>query len=632
MTIHISKTAHTLWLTLVCLMTLFTYPALELSAQTLFPCSPTIEDDYGVCTHITRPTFDFQIRDRELELTSQTGIKWVRSDLDFGNYFGSPDDEDPRIFDAVMQSCQEHQTNLLGILTWMGRWPWFDENYGVYVRKLAQRYDGRIRYWEALNEVNLFRDKHQLEDNYLRSLRTTYETLKAVNPSNQVLLSGLAEVTTDFLPELSKRGAHRYFDVMNFHSYLPPEALIPSFHRIDSVMRHDGWSKPVWLTECGMHTAESGKSSLGFFNDLLPEALSRLGINESKTCVGILRDQASGFLALTEEEEELYIQPYCKRARSVSFSELSQLNAKQLPVLIASKGEYFPASQFPILVDYVRRGGTIVLCGGMPFYYDSGSEAGTVYHRKETGTSLYQQLHMSPQNAWNDNRNGEKLSETPTVVQRARDAGFTYQWTFSENSPARYLSADNLHQGDSLISLITAGSEKLQGTVAGIYRLRSDMTGNIIFQTRMYSMLLPNRETEQARRVARIYLLAFAHGISKVFWYNLRSRENDKTYSEDCFGLIHADFSEKPSMQAYRTLVAMCPEGSTRPKLEITEGLYQCSWTRPDGTRVRAIWSPEQSVDFPLGKFKGQILDYLGNPLPHRKKLRVQSGVIFLVG
>lgn len=604
------------------------------TAQVLFPCSPTIGDDYGVCTHITRTWADFDIRDRELDLTRHTGMGWVRSDLDFGSYFGSPTEEDPRLFDAVLKSCDEHHTGLLGILTWLGKLPWLDDNYSTYVRRLAQRYDRRIRYWEALNEVNLFHEKAGLEDNYMKCLRTTYETLKSVNPDNQVLLSGLAEVNSDFLSQLSQRGAQRYFDVMNFHSYLSPEDLIPSFHRIDSVMRRDGWSKPVWLTECGMHTADPGNSSLGFFNDLLPEALHRLGVREEKTCIGILRDHDTGYISMTEEEEQLYLQPYCKQTRGVSFSELTKVKVRQMPVLMASKGEYFPAAQFPVLVDYVRRGGTIILCGGMPFYYDSGNEAGTIYNRRETGTSLYQQLHMSPQNAWNDTRTGEKLTDLPTVVRRCSDATFNYQWTFSENSPARYLSANNLHTGDSLISLISAGTETLQGTVAGIYKLRSDLKGNIIFQTRMYSMLLPDREAEQARRVARIYLLAFAHGISKVFWYNLRSREEDKSYSEDCFGLIHADFSEKPSMQAYRALVKMCPEGSTRPQLDVTSaqaGLYQCQWTRPDGSKVRAVWSPEHTVTLPLKHFNGKAFDHLGSPLRCKKSVRVGSAVIYLV-
>ncbi len=604
----------------------------QLSAQWLFPCGTKIQDDYGVCTHITRPRWDFDIRDKELDLTRSVGIRWIRSDLDFGNYFGSLTEEDPRVFDQVLNSCETHDTQLLGILTWKGKWPWQDPDYSKYIEKLALHYDGRIRYWEALNEVNLFKQKEHLVEDYAQTLQTTYETLKRVNPQNQVTLSGLAEVTTDFIFQLSALGAHKYFDVMNFHSYLAPEALIPSFHRIDSVMKRDGWQKPVWLTECGMHTAQSMNSSEGFFQDMLPHALLRLGIKEQKTCIGVLRDNDLGYHALTDEETDLYIRPYCKKVQDVSFMELATCNVKRLPVLITSKNEYFPAKQFPILLDYVRRGGTIVLCGGMPFYYDANNEAGTYYNRKELGTSLYHQLHMSPQNAWNDPTSGEKLTEIPTVVKPCDDAAFTYQWEFSTNSPARYLSSARLQAGDSLVSLIKAGTEHLQGTVAGIYKLNSDLKGNIVFQTRMYAMQLPNREAEQARRVARLYLLAFSHGISKVFWYNLRSKENDLTYSEDCFGLIHADFTEKPAMQAYRTLVQMCPEGSTRPVLSVEGDIYKCQWERPDGKHVTALWTTHKHVTHSLPKFNGTIYNHLGATIkPRQHILKLHGGVTYLV-
>ena len=612
-----------------------------LVSQTVFPCSTIIEDDYGVCTHITRKWMDFDIRDRELALTHQTGISWVRSDLDFGTYLSSRGEEDPSTFDAVLNSCDAYSTHLLGILTGLGKRPWHDPNYAELVHKLAQRYDGRISHWEVLNEVNLIPEEGPLDSLYVSTLRSTYETLKRVNGNNQVLLSGLAEVTSDFLSDISQKGAYRYFDIMNFHSYLPPESLIPSFERIDSVMRRDGWKKPVWFTECGMHTAESGRSSEGFFTDMLPCALRRIGIDEQKTCIGVLRDAGTGYNVLSDEETDVLLRPYCRQVRSLSFDELAGISIRKMPVLIATRGELFPAETFPTLVDYVRRGGTIVLCGGMPFYYDAACDADIYYQRKEMGTSLYAQLHMSPQNAWNVGPTDEKLTEMPSVVLLADDADYTYQWTFDKESPARYLSADNLQQGDTLISLIRAGTPHIQGSVAGIYKLDSDLHGNIIFQTRMYASLLADREQEQARRLPRIYLLSYAYGISKVFWYNLRSRENDLSYSEDCFGLIHADFSEKPSMQAYRTLVKVCPKGSTRPQLTIErqdgstthDPIYRCCWQMPDGTPVTALWTAHAAVPYKIKSFRGKITDHLGRPLKAKHhSIKVSPCVTYLIG
>ena len=169
--------------------------------------------------------------------------------------------------------------------------------------------------------------------------------------------------------------------------------------------------------------------------------------------------------------------------------------------------------------------------------------------------------------------------------------------------------------------------------MAGIYRLGSDLRGNVIFHTRMYAMPCPDKEAEQARRVARIHLLAFANGVEKVFWYNLRSREADPYEKEDCFGLIHKDFSEKPALQAYRTLTSMLPSGSQRPTVQCRDGIFHATWQRPDGKRVHALWNQlgRKRVKSPV-KSPYLVLDHLGNPLPRRRStLTVSDGVTFIV-
>ena len=96
---------------------------------------------------------------------------------------------------------------------------------------------------------------------------------------------------------------------------------------------------------------------------------------------------------------------------------------------------------------------------------------------------------------------------------------------------------------------------------------------------------------EQARRLPRIYLTAFAYGINKVFWYEIRSEEIDSYYSEHHFGLLHADLRPKPAFKAYETLIQMCPDRSTRPTLSVFGENYLASWITPKGETVYAAWS-----------------------------------------
>ncbi|MGN1255647.1 MAG: hypothetical protein ACI4UA_00610, partial [Bacteroidaceae bacterium] len=94
------------------------------SVALLFPCSPALDNPYGVCTHITRRWMDYPIRDRELALAKEVGIGWVRSDYDFGTAFGNVRDFHPQVFDDVSSSCQAYSQQFLGILTWFGKYPW----------------------------------------------------------------------------------------------------------------------------------------------------------------------------------------------------------------------------------------------------------------------------------------------------------------------------------------------------------------------------------------------------------------------------------------------------------------------------------------------------------------------------
>ena len=590
-----------------------------------------MESPYGVCTHITRPGFDYEIRDRELSVTHQAGIRWVRSDLDFHNAFRSHDEFNPSLFNNVLASTEAHDTRLLGILTWLGRKPWDDAHYVRYLEQLAHQYDGRITHWEMLNEVNLFRDTDSLCRRYVGSLRLAYETLKRMNPANVVLTSGFAELPEPFISDFSSMGGWRYCDIFNFHSYFAPEGLIPCFERLYTYMQRDGWHRPVWLTECGMHTARQENESSAFFTDLLPAALVRIGIHPGRATVGFLCDRATGYYALTDEEAEVLLRPFCRRVVPCSLSALATLSVHKVPVLVATREEYFPFRYFPDLVDYVRRGGTIVLAGGMPFYYDAPTPDATYFHRKTLGTSLYSHLHMSEAALRQDPVTGETLTETPPFSGRTGEAASTYEWKPTASSPARYLGNANLASGDTLIPLVVAGTEHLRHPIAGIYRLHSDLRGNIIFQTRMYAPVSTDREAEQARRVARIYLIAFAYGVDKVFWYNLRSREDDPYYSEHCFGLLHRDFSEKPSMQAYRTLVRMCPEGSTRPKLTVADGLYRAVWHQPDGTEVTALWSPNGTRQVEMSGLRHlHLFNHMGTPIPARgHRIAVGAGVVY---
>lgn len=141
-------------------------------------------------------------------------------------------------------------------------------------------------------------------------------------------------------------------------------------------------------------------------------------------------------------------------------------------------------------------------------------------------------------------------------------------------------------------------------------------------------------EEQQAIWLPRIYLISFACGVDKVFWYKSRSRELDANALEDNFGLWHKDYTPKPAYYSYQFLTKMCPHHSIRPQLTRYGDIFLASWRRPDRTKVWAIWcrKGDSSINFESrGKFtiydmNGHIISITG------EKLKVSSSVIYIVG
>lgn len=420
---------------------------------------------------------------------------------------------------------------------------------------------------------------------------------------------------------------------MNFHVYpLDEEQLVNKLNAIKVNMLKYNWSKPVWISEVGMHTEQVKTNNTNeiFFKKVVPQALKTLGVKLNGLNYGFIQDVDNKYITLNVDEVKEYMLDKGACPYPVTFAQLKSLNAKEVPVLVATHDESFPSEYFPYILDFVRRGGTVILPYGVPFYYNRTSSG-----LKSVGEIYAKQLHIGELFWWTDEAKKLKAPETPTIVKPNSKFGYSYTFEFDKKTgrTARYLTEDNLHGKDKMTTITIAGNDSYKGAVAAVYRLNSELKGSIIIQTRVRTVSNFNKENEQARILPRLYLTSFAYGVDKVFWYKFRSCELDSTYSEDNFGVVHKDLSPKPAFYAYKTMTAMCPSGSTRPTLTINGDIYTSTWTKPDGTKVSAIWSPNGTcyTDLPMKGVK--IYDYLGKPIRQQRKgkLLITSGVTYLV-
>lgn len=217
-----------------------------------------------------------------------------------GNYYD---------YDRGLKAALDNNIQVLGLLTygpgWNDRQPppaTFEEilpYWRDFVRDIARRYKGKIRYWEIGNEQNspLFWskvDKQATAPNaadYVKLLKIAHEEIKSIDPQNQVILGGLAPNHPEnqdyfaYLNEIYQAGGWSYFDMVAIHPYRAPhrpELAIPcqewpQFCSSYDVQNHQlgnrrqsrtfieemkavetlmtSWgSKPIWLTEMGWAT------------------------------------------------------------------------------------------------------------------------------------------------------------------------------------------------------------------------------------------------------------------------------------------------------------------------------------------------------------------------------------------
>lgn len=126
-----------------------------------------------------------------------------------------------------------------------------------YVRTVAERYKGRIRYYELWNEPNLRDFYSGGVETMLQLARETYAILKQVDSQNQLAAPATTEggKQLEWLERYLALGGGQFMDVLSHHFYVPreaPEKMLSMVQDVRKIMaRHGVANKPLWNTESG---------------------------------------------------------------------------------------------------------------------------------------------------------------------------------------------------------------------------------------------------------------------------------------------------------------------------------------------------------------------------------------------
>ena len=575
--------------------------------EPVFPCSEKLEYPYGLTSEITRRKGEFDMRDESVDKLLKSGTDWVRLPMYWDAFY-----YDGRFvyktYDAAMETMRFTPFPVLGIIS-----PSYDRKvnawsepavFANYVKELCFRYRQYISVWEIMPGMDYawFNGSKLTPQQFYTTLRGVNAILKAANPDNKLVLGALNRVRSSFLDTLCKYEGYKYFDIMSFVSYGDAESIVGQANGLKRTMTKYGFQKPVWLTSVYYGTAPVGHTSDGFWEEVVPAALAESGISLKKAEVAVVTGFRRGVPALNEHQINRYLKGRFKNVRLIANYEISGLDPAKIPVLIP--GRNVPSSD---IARYLEKGGTVILEEPL---WPSVTHVGVLNGLSAEAGSL-------------------GAPAMPTMLKAAKGYDFRYSWEFSKSRTARYLTGDNLQDGDRMIPLMVAGNNEFEAPVIAMYRLAKG--GTVIVQSRKGTLPFVDREEEQARRIARVHLISFACGVDKVFWNGLRSQEADVARQSQYGGLYHADMSPKPASIAYSVLTTMLPSGSSRPALNVKDELYLAGWVAPDGQKRWAVWSTDNkdasSIEI---EGKAQFVSYLGDKL--KSMPEISDKVVFITG
>ncbi len=615
---------------------------------------------YGVCAHIARAE-EFDLAPDNLILMKEAGIRWVRADFSWNGVEYEEGKWNFDHLDTILEKTEEVGLQVLPILDYDVPWasPAFEhlDKWLLYVKKIVERYKDRIQYWEVWNEEDLegfWHAKPNAKD-YAKMLAATYRLIKEIDPNLIVVYGGLSGVPLEYF-KTSLEDAPNSFDVINIHPY---RGGITTRERIDkfqadlksfnAALRERGLpERPIWITEMGWATPP-------VFGDVnrrvVCAAIQRLYPDKQPKVAFFWDERYEPSGSRPRDDFYKYLpEEYDDRRDLVTFldaDELKEVSNDDVDLIVMPPSETFPSDCFDALVAFVKEGGALVLNGGVPLYYESSIDPETGLYRQERSNPNFNDQMAALRISWFAWWTREGVPESLPATVAHESAAFkprrgknALEGFYSGHEATRFFDDKALKEGDKLIPLIEGRNESFNAATACIYDFDSDYKGAVVVNAVMdHDGTNTNVATPatQAIFLPQAYLLAFAAGIERFFWYEFHAPQGDMKDPEHHFGIVGKTLEPKPGYYAYKVLTTARPAGSKHASQVLVEDDVTLSWTRSDGKKGWAIWSSRTAKEKTVA-IKGKVdeaFDYLGNAVAKPsdgEKITIAPGVLYLIG
>ncbi|GEM_PF-4386837 len=264
----------------------------------LFRSLPAATDSFGMDDHFDRDLSwgvggygDDDVR-QAIAMMATAGVKWYRGGTTWQAVEpvkGAIDKTALQRLDLIHAEFQAHGMRQYYTLGSQPHWassapdsadywaypPAHLADWATYVSFMAQRFKGKITYWEIWNEPDWVFWKGSMQQ-YVEYLTVAYLALKQADPNNQVLIGGFAGNGVNgldpktpgskdrALQQLYEAGGKPYFDIMSIHGFVgAPNQMEDKIAACYSEMaKYGDASKRLWITELGYSTFGNAPSAL----------------------------------------------------------------------------------------------------------------------------------------------------------------------------------------------------------------------------------------------------------------------------------------------------------------------------------------------------------------------------------
>ncbi len=252
--------------------------------------APRSFSPFGVASHPLWSNRGEADVERELDAMAAAGVRWNRFDVGWVSFEPRKGEFSSWWFarlDRVVKACLDRGIEpQFVIISTPG---WANDNRGWtypparpsdisgFVRALAFRYRGRVRYFEVWNEPDVATYWRPSPDAtaYVQMLKAAHAAAKEANPESVIISGGLLGNDLDFVQRMYDAGAKGYFDLLGLHLYPghsgPYQPHDPynivnarwNFYGIPGLrakLESNGDAgKNIWISEFGWQTSLAGQ-------------------------------------------------------------------------------------------------------------------------------------------------------------------------------------------------------------------------------------------------------------------------------------------------------------------------------------------------------------------------------------